>query len=203
MRVICIDLWNTLIRSRDPSGASYEQALIDGGADQEAIYPFVRSELMTRALPYSEMGSLLCAHLGITDALIGRKVVGLWELDNQASSWFPGALVKLKALSQLGKLVLITNITEPGWKVVNARLRIEEQFDRLFLSYEQGCAKPDRRVWDTIEQWYPDASEFWMVGDRYDDDIQAPSMRGWKTSQVDGDGISSFNFTNGMAQEES
>ena len=46
--------------------------------------------------------------------------------------------------------------------------------------------KPDVRVWETIESWFPTIarSEFVMVGDREGDDLAVPRKRGWGAIQA-------------------
>ncbi len=65
MRVICIDLWNTLCRSLNSSGAGYQDILASEGVDPTTVYPFVRDHLMTRRATYDELAVALLRRFGL------------------------------------------------------------------------------------------------------------------------------------------
>ena len=112
-----------------------------------------------------------------------------WEEDNCTADWFPGARELLDQLRTKGnKLVLVSNISLPAWKTVGRKLAICEPFDKVFLSCKMGLAKPDPKVWQTVESWYPEADQFWMVGDNQVDDLDVPKTMGWQTILVTKDG---------------
>ncbi len=187
-RVICFDLWNTLIASLDPTGASYEQTLINSGVCQSDIYPIVRDHLMNKGLGYEQMAEILCNHFGITDQEVGLRVIASWQNDNTKTRWFKGAKTMLKKLRQSNTLVLISNITAPGWETVNQRLGIDQHFDKLLLSFQEGVSKPSPELWDRVKILYPEAKEYWMIGDNVADDLLIPRKLGWNTIRVEKDG---------------
>lgn len=183
MRVICFDFWNTLARSLQGGGASYADVLARLGAKPEAIYPLVRDELMVGIFDYEQMVEHLCSRLGLvaTSSDIAEAVAN-WACDNERTAWFNGAVELLDALREQGdKLILITNITAPAWEAVNLQLNVTRRFDKCFLSCVAGFSKPDPRVWDCVERSYPNAREYWMIGDNEADDLVLPPSMGWKT----------------------
>src|SRR3989338_6699422 len=174
-KVICFDLWNTLVCSAG-SGASYENVLTRAGVTREEIFPFVREELMTSPGELGQLIDRMLDHFGIDPPLragIKRAVQEAWQRDNASVSWIPGAESLLQEIHALGhELVLITNSTEPGWRAAVKKLGLRSHFDQLLLSWELGFAKPDPHIWEEVESRYPDLQlkDFWMVGDRDGDD---------------------------------
>ena len=194
-RVICFDLWNTLIRSLT-SGASYEEVLVELGGPRAEIYPFVRDQLMTTERTYTEMIDELFNHFKISSHAQERDIAAtLWEEDNQRAIWFSGAQKLLSALQQQGDtLVLITNITAPAWNTVNPLLNLEIYFSLCFLSYAQGVSKPHPSIWQNITAGFPSTTEFWMIGDNQADDLDIPESMGWNTQLVTKNGYDLSNL---------
>ena len=192
-RIICFDLWNTLVRSCQGTGASYADVLVRLGANMESIYPIVREELMISQMDYMEMAVYLCRRLNLrpteNDLL---EIANNWRRDNDESEWLPDAVQLLEELRrQDNALVLITNITWPAWAAVNSKLGAGQHFDYTFLSCCEGLSKPDQRVWQTVENVLPNfsPSERWMIGDNETDDLAVPAAMGWETILVGAEGV--------------
>lgn len=191
MRVICMDMWNTLCRSLDSSGASYQDILVAEGVDASLVYPFVRDRLMTQRATYAELAQQMLEHFGMSArADLRRRIVRAWQQDNDRADWFPGARELVAELRRRGDRVgLVTNITQPAWKATNRRLGLEWEFDFHYLSWGMGHCKPCSHVWSTVEAAHQGA-ELWMVGDNQTDDLDEPARRGWNTLRVEPDGSS-------------
>jgi len=191
MRVTCFDFWNTLARSLQGGGASYADVLVRLGAKPETIYPIVRDDLMAGIFDYEQMVEHLCSRLGLVATSIDiAEAVTNWACDNERAAWFNGAVELLNALrEQDDKLILITNITAPAWEAVNLRLNVARRFDKCFLSCVAGFSKPDPRVWNYVEWSYPNAREYWMIGDNEADDLTIPTSMGWKTILTGTEGV--------------
>lgn len=191
MRVICMDMWNTLCRSLDSSGASYQDILVAEGVDASLVYPFVRDRLMTQRATYAELAQQMLEHFGMSArADLRRRIVRAWQQDNDRADWFPGARELVAELRRRGDRVgLVTNITQPAWKANGRRLGLEWEFDFHYLSWEMGHCKPCPHVWSTVEAMHQGA-ELWMVGDNQTDDLDEPARRGWRTLLVAPDGSS-------------
>lgn len=183
IRVVCFDLWNTLVRTMG-AGASYEKTLVNRGVPVEKIFPFVRDQLMTGKFTYSEMTKKLFHYFAIDPSPAETtELINLWKADNKEAAWIRGARELVRKLRAQGRItVLVTNSTWPGWHGVNRRLEIAREFDFVYSSCNEGSVKPNTRVWETIESWCPEVlvQEFAMVGDREDDDRKIPRQRGWK-----------------------
>ena len=162
------------------AGASYESVLIEHGVPASEIFPFVRDNLMTRKMTYAEMAKALFNHFAIRPTSNDlAKVTELWATDNKKAALIPGALETIRALRKQGRIVvLVTNSTAPGWNAVS---HLRREFDYVYVSSDQGYAKPDTRVWEMIESWFPAVvrEEFAMVGDQEIDDLAIPRQRGW------------------------
>ena len=114
------------------------------------------------------------------------KVAELWSAENNAVMWLSevkGLLLELRHAPNT-ELVLITNTTGMGWADVNNLLCIRKDFNRVYISAKERAAKPDLYVWETVQRWYPEAQEFWMIGNDPIIDIAVPHAMGWKTILV-------------------
>lgn len=86
-----------------------------------------------------------------------------WEL-------FPDTLPCLGELKDKGhSLVLVSNHV-PEARGIFGALGILPLFDRVVISAEQDCEKPDPRIWDIALEGY-DRSRAVMIGDNYDTDV--------------------------------
>lgn len=163
------------------TGASYESVLTERGIPAERIFPFVRDHLMTRRMSYMQMAKALFDHFTL-ESKPGdlERLAKLWVADNKQAVWIPGAIEVVRTLRAKGRIVvLVTNSTAPGWQAVKSEIRRE--FDYVYISCDEGNVKPNDRVWETIESWFPTIcrDEFAIVGDREVDDLAKPRERGW------------------------
>lgn len=188
-KVVCFDLFHTLVLPIAGSGASYADILVKLGAPREQIYPIVRNQLMITDKSIEEMVQHLFETFGISleknekdyaDAVAG------WKADNQCK-WMDGALELIEQLRSdpTTAVCLISNVTRPAWEMVNHQLLLADRFDAMHLSWQHGVAKPDIYCWKQILQQLgmdtvsPDAC--WMIGDNQTDDLDPPASMGWKT----------------------
>lgn len=209
-RVICFDLWGTLVDCPSGNSTTYEDYLAEYWPRQ-TIQTAVRTLLMTNAWmsqslcerkgdtvvspTYPIMARMLIAQLPTIDRTINRDqlalaIAPLWENDNRQAEWMMGSQALLELLTRRGDvLVLITNTTRRGWIAVDRRLAIQQRFNDLFASCDQPFAKPDPRVWQWVMNRYSNAVEYWMIGNETKYDIAIPRTLGWKTLLVGIDGI--------------
>ena len=191
-KIICFDLWQTLIYSGGQGRASYENMLTELGVARDKIYPYVRDNLMSQQLTYREMVAALLKYFDLksSDSLI-KRLKSAWVTDNGQVAWFDEAIAVLRNLKQeQAKLVLVTNTTLPGWLAVESKLKVSQYFDHLFLSWQEGISKPNQIVWRRVQSWFPDTQpeNFLMIGDNQDDDLAMPKKMGWNVKLVNKDG---------------
>ncbi len=193
VKVICFDLWNTLIRTTQHTGG-YESVLVRLGVKREEIYPWVRRRCMTgENVTYDEMVKKMFDHFfkDFTEnsAKYSNEIEEakrLWRADNDSAMWFRGAQAVLRALREKEYfLVLLTNTTRMGW--VDGQLNISPFFHHTLLSCETYITKPDLRAWKMVMDLFPGlpARSFLMVGDS-EDDVTVPAQMGWRTIKVKG-----------------
>lgn len=188
-RVICFDLWHTLVEPRG-GRVTYPDVFVRLGAQRDAIYPIVRDHLMGCRFEYDTMCNVLCSWLDLQGSVSDiNEAARRWKRDNDSASWIPGAVTTLESLRIPGhRLVLVTNITAPAWRTVGRNLQLIGEpssfFDCAFASCLSGICKPSVRIWKTIEGWFPNADEFYMIGDNEAEDVAVPRERGWKTILV-------------------
>ncbi|MBI4098808.1 MAG: HAD family hydrolase [Candidatus Magasanikbacteria bacterium] len=195
-RIVCFDLFDTLVIPLKTSGASYSDVLVRLGVPHDRVYPFVRDHLMTNDLTIEEMVSALFSEFGIDRdryRMELQEAIDSWGEDNNYQ-WIVGATELLEELGRVPglALALISNVTKPGWEAVNRQLSVGERFHTLHLSWKQRVAKPNPRCWlgqmDLLNERTVILSRCWMVGDNQADDLDTPASIGWNTYLAAKDG---------------
>ncbi len=211
-KVICFDLYNTLMSETRKSlmevssGECHQEIMVSTpdyldyfveqygekyALTKDSVYEYVRNNLMCRAVnSFEEMTQLLFSRFLLNEPCTTRKLDSVansvewyWRFGSGSAEWieptFPEKLVGLRNAGH--KVVLVSNCTLPAWKKV--RDKVEKYFNFCFISALEGVSKPDQRVWEKIESWFPEIArdEFTMVGDNESDDLMVPRSRGWKT----------------------
>jgi FMN phosphatase YigB (HAD superfamily) len=96
---------------------------------------------------------------------------------------YDGAADLLRYLARDHRLVLIANQSQP----IDGRLAaygIARHFHQVLYSCEVGVDKPDPAIFRLAMAPSAPGSEFWMVGDRIDNDIVPAKTLGWKTIRI-------------------
>lgn len=209
MRVICFDLWGTLIRSILGNGASYLDVLVDKNHSPDSLSmkahlflmtnawmssPWVATAIQEQRSPtYIEMAWALTEHLQLHDRSdLVMAVANRWQQDNEHIEWLPGARETLQWVKgqPRTKLVLITNITIAGLHAAGRYMGTTggPRFDHSVLSCEHPFAKPEPYIWERcMNVW--DGDEYWMIGDNPVIDLAVPTTLGWKTILVGDKGV--------------
>lgn len=184
--VVCIDLWDTLAIT--PPKFNFLELLINAGVSRKEVYSFVRDSIMTRRYTsYERMVDIVFKHFSLSNYKEEyRSMIHQWKSENQNPYYFSRAHAFLKELRKDATLVLVTNVSYLAWSEVKKKLKIQEYFDRIFLSWEQGIAKPNPAVWRRIQKWFPKTNpdHFWMIGNNWADDLAVPNARGWRVLQI-------------------
>jgi len=210
-QIICFDLFDTLISTPDGSGYKEElitllkQKGIEGNSFNERIYKFVRDNLMTRNHNFKEMVKRLSLFLGIDlnqdeASLLENK----WAEENTQAEWIDDAEQIISEIRSKveNKIVLISNVTAPGWEIVDKKLEIRKRFNNVFLSFEKGIAKPNPKVWEAVEKIYNRAGSYLMIGNDKKDDLEVPFSRRWNVG-LTGNGKSLNNLISNNINKES
>ncbi|MCK9170107.1 MAG: HAD family hydrolase [Treponema sp.] len=90
-------------------------------------------------------------------------------------------LIKIK--NGGNKVAMIANQSKP----VIERLKkydIYQYFDDIICSCDVGCEKPDEKIFMILMDKYGNDNDYWMVGDRVDNDIIPAKKLGWKTIRL-------------------
>jgi len=94
-------------------------------------------------------------------------------------------MILRKLRKQEFKLGLITNTTKTGWLAVNNKFKLNQYFDVLVLSYEQGWIKPNPKIFELVEKTTGyKGSQILMIGDTYRSDIEPTINRVWQSRLV-------------------
>jgi FMN phosphatase YigB (HAD superfamily) len=184
-RVICFDLGSTL---EDETPAQVERMrTVSAFLESRGILldPDTLLSAQERAGQRNEENILNAAllDLGLSPELIAETRVAVpWNA--RLCRAYPAAKdVLIKVAASGSRLVLIANQSKP----VAERLfgyGMAKLFDLTLISCECGISKPDPRLFMKAGERFGPGAEYWMVGDRVDNDILPAKDLGWKTVRV-------------------
>lgn len=212
-RLVCFDLFDTLIETTLPNNGSYSSYLRkETGKSAAEVSALVcnlfmrtdRSEVPLRLPSYKKMSDKLTRRLlppppsAATLEIISSGVAERWKAENQTIRWINGAPETLANLRANGTtLCLATNISAIGWQEVLRTLpKLAELFDDYMVSCFSIAAKPDPYIWERLMSIYDDSDEYWMVGDDPILDLTVSKALGWKTILVGKNGASMSEVPN-------
>ena len=94
----------------------------------------------------------------------------------------------LQTLRDAGALcgIISNGRSDTQWKKIRT-LGLTEYFpeERIIVSGDVGCQKPDREIFDlTVQRFGLTPEDTWYIGDTFENDIAGPSNAGWKTIWV-------------------
>lgn len=97
---------------------------------------------------------------------------------------YEGAAALLDSLAHDNDLALLANQSRPVADRLSA-YGIASRFDHVVCSCEVGLEKPVPAIFHLLAaHWAGQQREFWMIGDRIDNDIAPAKALGWKTVRV-------------------
>lgn len=104
--------------------------------------------------------------------------------DNALEQLYPGTKEVLQILSKKYHLGVIAN-QNPGTRERLRSWGIEQYFDVIAASAEEGCSKPDFKLFQiALERAGCRPQEAVMIGDRLDNDIEPAKKLGMKTIRI-------------------
>ena len=107
----------------------------------------------------------------------------LWDHFARPESWrlYEDVLAATDALHHRGLRLAVASNFDRRLVTLIQRMPIAGYIERCFVSSEVGFAKPDRRFFDSISgQMNLKAEEILMVGDDYENDVNAAQAAGWQ-----------------------
>lgn len=156
-RLVCFDMWDTLCHGGGRKQIlAVRAALHANNITYEPFLQQIEQSLMTKAWSLEQ---------GITDLVMKlklpkkekliKKVTDVWINYIQSLQPFPETMAVLKKLKQAGiKLALVSNTDVTSIKIKIPELGWDKYLDMLFLSAEIGVLKPNRKIFQTIENYF-------------------------------------------------
>lgn len=148
-KVILLDLGNILVRLNSvdkfwsgqtsaPGAASYQQRWISSQAVRDLETGRIKDfyQFYKRALLEFELEMEFSVFSQIFISLIGEK--------------FEQTDYLLSELAHHYRLMLLSDTSDVHWQYCRNELLLGKYFERVFLSYEIGFMKPDRRIFETV-----------------------------------------------------
>jgi HAD superfamily hydrolase (TIGR01549 family) len=114
-----------------------------------------------------------------------EKLVGIWNKNKLLSRLFPESLDVLNDIKQDHKVALVANIDSFSKDVVE-KFKLQEYFDKIYLSCDTGMLKSDPKLYAQILSDFgigPD--DALIVGDSIESDMFSASKAGIKSVLVD------------------
>jgi putative hydrolase of the HAD superfamily len=184
VKAIFFDLWGTLVENGSfPSPVKQIWRLMPERLSfQDFIVKFENS-LMTQ-----EFENLIAAFtkvlkdFGSKDKDLVEKMVGVWNRNALFSRLFPDAKV-LTDLKKKYKIVLLSNSTSEARNVIE-KFKIEDCFDLIFISCEQGKLKADLFK-EALKKLKLKPEDAVMVGDSTHTDMEGAEKVGIKGILLD------------------
>lgn len=185
-RVICFDLWKTLVGESSRLEDFYRVIKEERpGLDFEEFIRLDEDILMRKEIDLLEGLKEVGRILGISSNCV-QKVYQLWRDSCDRAKIYDDVVPVLSSLRAKGcKLVLISNTTVYGWSAVQRKFCLDKYFDFLALSFTVGLVKPDPGIFLAVEKKFRvQGEEVMMVGDSTESDIAPAKERNWQTKLV-------------------
>lgn len=142
--------------------------------------PLVKS-FETGQLSTAEFVTQFGAELGFDEAQEFDRALRRWRLP-----MFSGAEQALQSLTQSHTVALLSNTNEIHWNHVNTQSNVFSEFDKLFLSYETGNAKPTEAAFDDVVRHFDcDPAQIVFFDDSVGN-VDAARQKGLRAVQVSG-----------------
>ena len=138
-------------------------------------------EFETGQLTVREFTDGLGAQLGFANAAAFDKALRRWDLP-----MFNGVEESLRRLTSTHAVALLSNTNEIHWQHVATQTDVFDRFERLFLSYETGNAKPDPAAFhDVVAHFACEPADIIFFDDNAGN-VAAAQAVGLRATQVQG-----------------
>ena len=193
VKAVFFDLWNTLLYC--PTHGKVDEMLRQVGLGGKLDYGTIMEEMDNKLFTYPDYDIRkflleLCEEKGVEcprDAI--ESAARMWESRLTQAEYFPETEAVLKDLHGNYKLGLISNTDRSGADYVR-KIRINQYFDSMILSYEVGVVKPDPLMFKmALDDLDVRAQESWMVGDSVQADVEGALNAGMNAVLIIRDGI--------------
>ena len=195
IRAVTFDVGHTLIEPREAVGAVYAEAAVRHGGTNPSP-----AELEHRfQVALGKAGSAVNTRddwaLIVDDTFAGLVAPlpsetffpELFERFARASAWriYDDVLPTLEELARRGfRLAVISNWDDRLRALLEA-LQLASHFEVIVISCEQGCAKPDRAIFESAaRQLRLPPAEIFHVGDNWEADVLGARAAGFHSIQI-------------------
>lgn len=189
-KVIIFDLWGTIIETGVVPSPSRQVKyfLRVQQSFPDFIVAFEHSFMTKRFDSLKEAFEQVVRdfNLRIPD-FVYEKLVGTWNKNAILSKMYPETLEVLQELKSKGyKLYLLSNTDQFSYEQVDAKFKLGELFDKVYVSCDTGLLKANPESYRQIlRENNLDANDCVMVGDSLDSDVKSAEKAGIKGILVD------------------
>ena len=184
VKAIFFDLWGTLVENGSfPSPVKQIWRLMPERLSfQDFIVKFENSLMTQEFENLIDAFTKVLKDFGSKDKDLVEKMVGVWNRNALFSRLFPDAKV-LTDLKKKYKIVLLSNSTSEARNVIE-KFKIEDCFDLIFISCEQGKLKADLFK-EALKKLKLKPEDAVMVGDSTHTDMEGAEKVGIKGILLD------------------
>lgn len=177
--VICFDMWQTIAGTEVPMFK--EMARILGTDIKSVVYLLQEEGFFLQKGGFESIKKVVEKNFsGKCDSATISKVLDLCrEAPKKAYITGTGRALVEECYRSGKPLVLISNVDQYSYEVFPERGYLESRFDKFYLSYELGMAKPNLRIFEKIKEDYStDYSRMLFIGDDLKNDKQPAESLG-------------------------
>lgn len=181
-KAIIFDCWNTLfyVRSNPPVFMRIARSMLRSKLSYPLTKRIERSlQLAPEASPESAATKLLHdLHLPASPPLV-RRMTHIITTAGRHHQPYHDTLDVIEHFGGNYKLGMLSNTYQTSFAALRKEFKLDERFDVVMPSYEEGMIKPDPKLFELLLQKLgTTAADTIMVGDSYRDDIQAAEAVG-------------------------
>ncbi len=184
IRLVCFDMWGTLCHGGGRQQITAVQTAL--GADKIPYPKFLHQleiSLMTHPWPLKKGFTDLLAKLNLP--LKGRAVgqaEAVWKTYVRSVPPYPETDAVLHQLKQTGlKLALVSNTDLTSIKIKLPQLGWDKYFDKLFVSANIGVLKPDKKIFQAVEDYFRlEKNQVLYVDDSRFHGVEPAQKFGWQ-----------------------
>ena len=188
IKAVLLDFWGTLVEN-----GVYPSPV------RQVRYLLRIQEPFSEFIPKFEESFMLKKHENLTVAFddvckafnvnppqfVKDKLVGMWNKNTILAKPFPETIEALEKLKKY-KLALICNTDPFSVEAVLDKFDLRKYFNSIILSYEVGCLKTDKKLYETaLKKLKVKKDEAIMVGDSMETDIKGAENAGISPILID------------------
>ena len=185
MKVFCFDLDDTLYKEIDFLKSAYLEVVsyafthsYEGKKVFQVAYEGMLEAYLSGGNAFQYLNTYMGLNVPISEYL---EIYRAHRPNINMSSETQEVLAEIKANGDVVGIITDGRIVQQTNKIEALQLYRYISAEDIVISEAFGSEKPDERNYEFFVRRYPNAAEFYYIGDNIDKDFYAPNKLGWKT----------------------